>query len=472
MPPLPASAAEPRHSRGGARSAGRGRPVQVWERRPVSARAQRLLLEGDTEGRYAGRDDADSGYRLTMALAVACSQPGRQWSPADFHQALIYTPTRGGWWARRLRESKGAEYAERKLTAMLAKAGRFVGAAGTVTGRQDAVEQVGDVRRAVEALAWPARGGKAVDQKNLAARLRLCESAGGLDHFSAVRPLAEQMGCARSTAEASNARLARDGWLILLEAGTGREKPSRWRLALPAHVRDLLTRAIPGQALPPQAVQLATVPEAHTPHTARTPSTPATTVMEGEQASVDTVALASVMAHDACHHWAHGTSGARILACLDPTEGLSRARIVEATSLHRTTVARRLALLTADGLVHEREGLYYLAPRLFGHVRLQPDEALLDQAAAERGTTGLATRRRERHARERALYERHLEERARYRAGPLPRLRLVPEGVLNPHTGELLDARWHGWDLSDPHHPTWHSPGARPWLDPPETACA
>ncbi|TQE35456.1 winged helix-turn-helix domain-containing protein [Streptomyces ipomoeae] len=451
----------------------------MWERRPISARALRLLLEGDTEDRYAGRDDADSGYRLTMALAVACSQPGRAWTPADFHQALIYTPTRGGWWARRLRERKGAEYAERKLTAMLHKAARFVGGAGTVTGRQDAVERVGEVRRAVEALAWPARGGKAVDQKNLAARLRLCESAGGLDHFSAVRPLAEQMGCARSTAEASNARLVQQGWLVLLEAGTSREKPSRWRLTVPAHVSDLLARAIPGQALPPQAPRLATVPELHTTtHTTHAPPTPTAphaqeaALVQGEGAGVDTVALASVMAHDACHHWAHGASGARILACLDATEGASVARIAQATSLHRTTVARRLSRLTTDGLVHEREGLFRLAPELAGTVRIQPDEALLKAAADKRGTTGLTARRRERHARERALFERYLADRAHDRAGPRPRPRLVPEGVLDPHTGELLDERWGGWDLSDPLHPTWHGSAPQAWRGPPATVCA
>ncbi|MET7679370.1 hypothetical protein [Streptomyces sp. NPDC005423] len=464
MPNARALTAEPCHSRGGAGGAARTRGAdgrgQVWERRPISGRSLRLLLEGDTEGRYTGRDDADSGYRLTIALAVACSQPDRAWTPADFHQALIYTPTAGGWWARRLRERKGAEYAEHKLTAMLTRAAEFVGRTGTVTGRQDAVEKVGEVRRAVESLAWAARGGRAVDQKNLAARLRLCESAGGLDHLSAVRPLAEQMGCARSTAEASNARLARDGWLVLLERGSGRERPSRWRLAIPAHIRTLLSRARPGQALPPQGQRLATVPNAHTTPTAR------------DGAAVDTVALASVMAHDACHHWAHGTSGARILACLDPVEGISRAQIQQATALHRTTVARRLERLAADGLANEREGLYYLAPELSGHVRLHPDEALLAHAADQRGTSGLAARRHHRHADERAAWERHLEERSLYRTLHQPRLRLVPEGVLNPHTGELLDERWHGWDISDPHRPTWHGSDLRPWRGPPATASA
>ncbi|WP_446046108.1 hypothetical protein [Streptomyces olivaceus] len=226
-------------------------PTPVWERRPLSGRSRRLLLEGDVEGRYAGRDDADAGYRITMALALACSQPGREWTPADFHQALIYAPTRGGWWARGLRERKGTLYAEGKLTAMLDKAREFAARNGTITGRGDALVQITEVRHAVEHLTWKARGGGAVDQKNLAARLTLCERAGGLEHTTALRPHAERMGCAKSTAEASDRRLVEDGWLELLEAGTGKNHGSRWRLKIPEPVRELLARAAPGHSLPP-----------------------------------------------------------------------------------------------------------------------------------------------------------------------------------------------------------------------------
>jgi IclR helix-turn-helix domain len=433
-----------------------GAAVPVWERRPLSARARRLLVEGDVEGRYAGHTESDAGYRLTMALAVACSQPGRQWAPADFHQALIYTPSRGGWWARMLRERKGSQYAEDKLTAMLDKAREFVARAGTVTGRPDALERVTEVRRAVEALSWPTRGGGAVDHKNLAARLRLCERAGGLDHTIAVRPLAELMGCAKSTAEASNERLLTKGWLIREETGTGKNHGTRWRLQIPEAVRRLIACAAPGHPPPPTPPELATVPDAHT--------------------AADTSALAEVMGHDAFHHYAHGTSGARLLACLDPTDGTSPAQLKDATGLHRTTVARRLAKLVDDGLALEREGLYYLHPRLAGPVRLQRDDQLLDHAAEQAGTTGLGDRRRQRHARERAYYQRYLAERTRHRPPVRPRPVLVPEGVVDPVTGELLDERWRGWDLTDPYRPAFLEPGAVPLPQPPPerapAACA
>ncbi|MCX4826583.1 hypothetical protein OG883_43885 [Streptomyces sp. NBC_01142] len=421
----------------------RGQAGPVWERRQLSRRSQHLLLEGDVEGRYAGHNDAESGYRLTAALALACSQPGREWTPADFHHALIYTPTPGGWWARKLRERKGVQYAENKLTAMLENARAFAGTRGTITGRPDALENIAEIRYAVESLAWPTRGGGAVDHKNLAARLSRCDRAGGADHTIAVRPLAEAMGCAKSTAEKSNERLEKAGWLIKEEVGSGKNHGTRWRLKIPDPVRAHLACAESGQILTPHPpLQLETVPDPHT--------------------FTDTAALAEVMAHDAFHHYGHGTSGARLLACLDVTEGLSPAQLQQATTLHRTTVARRLDKLVADGLAHEREGLYYLSPDLAGPVRLHPDDEVLTQAAEQQGTTGRGERRRERHARERANYQRWKAERTRRRHPERPRPVLVPEGVVDPETGELLDERWRGWDTSDPTRPVWLAPGAIP----------
>lgn len=55
---------------------------------------------------------------------------------------------------------------------------------------------------------------------------------------------------------------------------------------------------------------------------------------------VSTRALGAVMSTDACHRYAHGTSGARILAALDPLHGADVARLAAATGLHRTTVRR------------------------------------------------------------------------------------------------------------------------------------
>ncbi|MFG2211982.1 hypothetical protein [Streptomyces sp. NPDC048638] len=416
----------------------------VWERRRLSLRSQSLLLDGDVEGRYAGHNDSESGFRLTAALALACSQPGREWTPADFHHALIYTPTPGGWWARKLRERKGGQYAENKLTAMLENARAYVGTNGAITGRPDALEKIEEIRYVIESLAWPTRGGGAVDHKNLSARLRLCERAGGLDHTIAVRPLAELMGCAKSTAEKSNERLEQGGWLVKEEVGSGKNHGTRWRLRVPPTLREHLACAAcaaPGQGLTPlPPLQLETVPDPHT--------------------FTDTAALAEVMAHDAFHHWAHGTSGARLLACLDTTDGLTPSQLQQATTLHRTTVKRRLDKLVTDGLAIEREDLYYLAPDLAGPVRLTPDDHTLAQAAEQQGTTGIGERRRARHARERANYQRWIAERTRRSRPVRPRPVLVPEGVVDPETGELLDERWRGWDTSDPTRPVWLDPGA------------
>ncbi|GAB3950324.1 hypothetical protein GCM10028832_03230 [Streptomyces sparsus] len=70
------------------------------------------------------------------------------------------------------------------------------------------------------------------------------------------------------------------------------------------------------------------------------------------------------MGHDAFRHCAHGTSGARLLACLDAPEGASGAQLQDATGLHRTIVTRRLDRIVDDGLAVEREGLHYLEVRL------------------------------------------------------------------------------------------------------------
>lgn len=172
----------------------------------------------------------------------------------------------------------------------------------------------------------------------------------------------------------------------------------------------------------------------------------------------DSRALAAVMGHDAFHHWAHGGSGARLLSGLDPLDGKSQRDLAEAAGLHRTTVKRRMDRLVEDGLAELTDDLYYLPRHLADDAGLDADEEELKRVAHERGTDGLGERRRQRHAQQRAAYQRYLEWRAeraarRYQSDR-PRLRLVPDDVVNPHTGEV-DARWAGWDITDPYHPVW-----------------
>ncbi|MCM2431047.1 hypothetical protein [Streptomyces sp. RKAG337] len=419
----------------------------------LSVRTRRLLLDGDVEGRYRGRNAGDGGYRLTMALAVAVSQPGREWTPAQWYEALVLRPTAGGVWARGLRARKGDRYAEGKLGEMLAKARRFVGSSGTIVCRTDAVVGVVGVRNAVEVAVWRGSSG-GIDEKNLTARLRLAERSGGLDHQVSVRQLAELMGCAKSTAEASNTRLRTAGWLLLVRAGVGKNSGTQWVLRVPPAVVEV-DGAAPGQLPAAGETGAGGVPALHTP-------------------SLSTRSLSTVMAHDAFHHFGHGVSGARLMACLDPLDGSDVPALALATGLHRTTVRRRLDKLLTDGLAEEADGLFYLPRHLAGvdGEGLRPDEEQLVRVAQERGTQGLGARRRQRHADQRAGYQLWLEHRARRsaenRRPARPPLRLVPEGVVDPVTGELLDAAWRGWDTSDPARPVWRDHLTRPTVG----ACA
>ncbi|MGD1220526.1 helix-turn-helix domain-containing protein [Streptomyces krungchingensis] len=427
-------------------------PLTAWvEELPgLSGRARRLLLEGDTERRYAGRTAADSGYRMTMALAVAVSQPGREWTLAQWWEALVLRPTAGGAWARSLRSRKGERYAEGKLAGMLDKARAFVGTSGAIACRADAMVAIARLRAAVEAVVWPGPGG-GTDLKNLTARLQLAEQAGGIEHEVSVRQLAELMGCARSTVEASNARLRAARWLVLVAAGTG-EHSSTWSLRIPpTEPEDQESCARPGHRPASGERGAGGVPAVHT----------------GPE--VSTRALGAVMGSDACHHYAHGTSGARILAALDPLDGADVAHLAAATGLHRTTVRRRVDKLVEDGLAEEADGLVYLPRHLAADEGLRPDPDQLEQIALARGTAGLGERRRKRHGDQRSFYRQWLTARTqraveRHRSAR-PRLRLVPEGVVDESTGELRDTAWRGWNIDDPYRPTWPDDGS------PEAVC-
>ncbi|WP_404949110.1 helix-turn-helix domain-containing protein [Streptomyces sp. ARC14] len=386
----------------------------------------RLLLDGDVEGRYAGINDGEEGYRLTMALAVGASQPGRAWSPADFHRALLYTPTEGGRWARRLLDRKGREFTETKLTGMLLKARDRVAAQPPITCRQSGWEAVSRARAAFESLTWRCRDGGDTDLKNISVRLELCEKNGGLDHEVSLRKQAELMGCAKQTAKDSNERLTKLKLLVREVSGEGSNQGSKWRL------------------VPPQGKNRAGVGHLPAPET------------RGGRDGVlplhnDTRSLARIANHDAFHRYGHGTTGARLLACLELAEGKSAEVLRQELAVHRTTVSRRLTLLVADGLVVELEGLYYLAKPLAGPSGVQRAVETLDAAAELRGTAGAGEKRRQQYVRDRLNYKRWKADMRRRRQQE--RLRLVPEGAVDELTGEIMDPEWEGWDVSDPFRP-------------------
>ncbi|MFF1504456.1 hypothetical protein ACFVZR_32385 [Streptomyces sp. NPDC058316] len=72
-----------------------------------------------------------------------------EWTSADFHQALIYISTCGGWWARKLRERKVGEQADRDAGH---KAREFAARHSAITGLPDALEKIAEVRHAVESI--------------------------------------------------------------------------------------------------------------------------------------------------------------------------------------------------------------------------------------------------------------------------------------------------------------------------------
>ncbi|MER8091512.1 hypothetical protein ABTZ57_42535 [Streptomyces sp. NPDC094048] len=122
-------------------------------RRPLSTRSRRLLLADDVEGRYAERDDPDSGYRITMALTLACSQPGRgvdvsRLPPgADLHFDLRRLV--GAQAARAQGHAVRGEQADRDAGH---KAREFAARHSAITGLPDALEKIAEVRHAVESI--------------------------------------------------------------------------------------------------------------------------------------------------------------------------------------------------------------------------------------------------------------------------------------------------------------------------------
>ncbi|MET9419022.1 winged helix-turn-helix domain-containing protein [Streptomyces klenkii] len=330
------------------------------------------------------RSAGDSGYALTMALAVAASQPGRAWSPTLFYEALVLRPTAGGAWARSLRARKSDVHVLSKLTGLLERARLFAGAQEPIVCRADTLVEVAAVREAVERHPW--RGSKGgVDERNLTAHLARCKRAGARRFGAAARggrgvcevhgggqqPPAGGGGLARA-GEAAR----RYGDCVALRVSLVLLRPRGLGLVVWVRRQDI------GQLRGAGGVPM----------------------MHEAARRRDSRALAAVMGHDAFHHWAHGGSGAWLLSCLDPLDGESQRDLAEAVGLHRITVKWRMDRLVEDGLAELADDLYYLPRHLADHAGLDADQEEL-----ERGSDGLGERRRQRHAQQRAAYQRYLE---------------------------------------------------------------
>lgn len=354
-----------------------------------------------------------------MALATACSQPGREWRPADLAEVLVQRPSPAGEWARRLRVRKGDEYVVQKLAGMLSRARRFVASSPPIQSRPDAGMALAEYRSFIEGLPSWGRS-YPTDMKNLLARLSVAEQAGGFEHTLSVRHLAELMGSADSTAQLSNGRLQKLGLLRQLDHGSESESAT-WLLTRPARFQATEPSELGTHTAPPPR-QMGRVP--------------------------DSRVLAVIMAHDAFHYFAHGVSGARILAALDVTEGASLSELAQGCGHHPTTVRRRLQALKEDGLVVESEGLYYLTD-------LEVSLQRLDSAAGRAGTAGRAESRRLRHQQQREGYRRWTRARRQAQSRGWRPSPGVPEEVRTALRQGRGAPGWEGWDVSDPMRPVW-----------------
>ncbi|MET8816500.1 winged helix-turn-helix domain-containing protein [Streptomyces sp. NPDC004549] len=355
-----------------------------------------------------------------MSLAVACSQPGREWQPADLVEVLVQRPSPAGEWVRSLRTRKGDEYVVQKLAGMLSRAREFVASTPSISSRPDAGLALAEYRTFVEGLP---RWGRSfpTDIKNLLARLSVAEQAGGFEHTLSVRQLAELMGSADSTAQLSNKRLQKRGLLRQLDRGSESESAT-WVLSRPTQPSGEVSSELGTHTAPPTQ-QMGRVP--------------------------DSRVLSAIMAHDAFHYFAHGVSGARLLASLEATEGASVAELAQGCGHHPTTVRRRLKALQEDGLVVELEGLYYLDD-------LEISVHKLAAAAERAATSGRAESRRLRHLQQREGFRRWTLARREAASREWRPSAVVPEEVWAAHQlGGRVLAGWEQWDVSDPMRPVW-----------------
>ncbi|MFJ5817266.1 winged helix-turn-helix domain-containing protein [Streptomyces sp. NPDC093108] len=228
------------------------------------------------------------------------------------------------------------------------------------------------------------------------------------------------MGSADSTAQLSNKRLQKRGLLRQLDRGSESESAT-WVLTRPTPPPGDVASEVGTHTAPP-ARQMGRVP--------------------------DSRVLSAIMAHDAFHYFAHGVSGARLLASLEATEGASVAELAQGCGHHPATVRRRLKALQEDGLVVELEGLYYLDD-------LEISVPKLAAAAERAATSGRAESRRVRHVQQREGFRRWTLARRQASSRRWRPSLVVPEAVQAAHRLGQVVVGWEEWDVSDPMRPVW-----------------
>jgi len=350
---------------------GRRSPAVAGPPRPLSAPIAALLRDGDVDGRYMSRSEA------VMATALAAAGAG--WTEIAWRDALRAGGL--GEWADTQRRKTGTRRprnpadAERRLATTWAKALRRAAERPPAADAPSVHAELAAVLTAADhnPAAW--RGASGVtDRAVLAALVDVAGAACTLTPSASTRQLSEAANISPATAAVALHRLCARGWLRLEQAAAG-TLAAIWRLLRPGAVAD-----------PPREVE--EVLDALPPR----PLTPA----------------GSARGHDAFAHTIHGGLGrvaARLFDALDDGVygGLTVAQLAALTGLHPRTVGRHLIALQASGLAASGHGGHSWARSLTaGNPDLLP--AALAEAAALLGSTGVTTRRRERHTAQREAF--------------------------------------------------------------------
>jgi hypothetical protein len=199
-------------------------PAINSRRGSLSGRMFALLRDGDREGIYRSRSE------VIQALALASVNAGL--SEAWLVKVLLDGRNRAGEKVRQILADNGSRAARQYVHRSYEKAqARFV-QIPPFRNRSDVLAKIDEIEHAADAMAWRGRAG-ATDRAVLQAHMIIARRVCRLKYGAAVREVAELSGVASpGTVSVSHRRLARGGWLVVLQAST-REAPTRYLLRLP-----------------------------------------------------------------------------------------------------------------------------------------------------------------------------------------------------------------------------------------------
>lgn len=188
----------------------------------LSARMQRLLRDGDTEGRYA------SGSEVAQALVT--SMRSNDWSFDEIEQVLSDPANSGGMSLQERQEYKSQRIADVWLRRCVERADDLL-----ITANQDR-NRVALLRRTV--LSTFAGRTGATDHKVYECLLKVADDIADLTVNMSRRQLAETAGIADLTAARALKRLVAQGLLEVIESRPGQPLAATYHLVIPASAAD------------------------------------------------------------------------------------------------------------------------------------------------------------------------------------------------------------------------------------------